>query len=160
MFVIVTADDGTDTTTATSATVTVSNTPRRRVTMTIDQRGGLYNEVTTASTDADGDAITPCVDGGWRCVQRRLAAHMDGRHRDGGVPRRESALGVQCHRRMAMTTVPLVWMRSSIGGVCTSVGLSSGDTSSAMSAWAGRCSAAVPIADLARAGQTPHPTRC
>ncbi|MEC7947953.1 MAG: FG-GAP-like repeat-containing protein, partial [Myxococcota bacterium] len=63
VYVIVTADDGTDTATSTSAIITVSNTPPTAPGVTIDpsdpiEGEDLICEVTTASTDADGDAIT------------------------------------------------------------------------------------------------------
>ena len=63
VFVIVTADDGTDTTSVTSSTVTVSNTAPTAPVVTIDpsepvEGEDLFCDVTTASTDDDGDPIT------------------------------------------------------------------------------------------------------
>ncbi|MEC8424124.1 MAG: SUMF1/EgtB/PvdO family nonheme iron enzyme, partial [Myxococcota bacterium] len=62
-YVIVTADDGTDSTSVTSGTVTVSNTAPTAPVVAIDPGDpvvgeDLVCEVTTASTDADGDTVT------------------------------------------------------------------------------------------------------
>jgi sulfatase modifying factor 1 len=63
VYVIVTADDGTDTTSATSGTLTISNTPPAAPVIAIDPsdpREGeeLVCEVTTASADDDLDTVT------------------------------------------------------------------------------------------------------
>jgi hypothetical protein len=63
VFVIVTADDGTDSTSMTSSTVTVSNTAPTAPAVTIDPSEPVAGEdlvcdVTTVSTDDDGDTVT------------------------------------------------------------------------------------------------------
>ena len=63
VYVVVTADDGTDTVTSTSATLTVLNTKPGAPVVTIDPGDpvigdDLFCDVTTESNDADGDAVT------------------------------------------------------------------------------------------------------
>ena len=63
VYVIVTADDGTDATSVTSRTITITNTPPSAPVATIYpapayEDDDLICEVDTASTDADGDAIS------------------------------------------------------------------------------------------------------
>ena len=63
VYVVVSVTDGFDTTTSTSSTLTVSNTPPEAPVVTIDPSDAvagedLFCEVTTASTDADGDTVT------------------------------------------------------------------------------------------------------
>ena len=63
VFAVVTASDGIDTTSSTTATRTIANTPPTAPAVAIDPSDpsvaeDLLCEVTTASTDADGDTIT------------------------------------------------------------------------------------------------------
>ncbi|HCH63640.1 MAG TPA: hypothetical protein DFR83_12610, partial [Deltaproteobacteria bacterium] len=63
VYVVVTASDGTDTATSTSTTLTVSNTPPGAPVVAIDpsdpeEGEDLFCEVTTESSDADGDPLT------------------------------------------------------------------------------------------------------
>ena len=63
VYAVVTVSDGTDSTNGTTAALTIANTPPTAPVVTIEPSDAaegdeLVCEITTASTDADGDAIT------------------------------------------------------------------------------------------------------